>query len=358
MKKLILLLVLLAAPLAAANPAKRYLSLKDDADLFVGEGAADLKEFGGDGLKALEAAKERARAALASSIQVRITSETTETSSNGKGGSTEEIQSRSRSLSDLVLENTHLEDFVDFPDKGRITVLATVSKEDYRRQLAGKAVKVYRSQYGLRLGVWGMALPSTEALLASGQAYPADGKPVTMGGEDSNVFVGTGGNNSGNGQLKGGGGIPIGFALEFIWRGFVASLNMQAREAELYVLSKDSSRYFVTGSNITLAMAQLGYDWEPWAWRLQPFFPLRLNVANSSWNQYMAVATGASAGAGLRYWPNDSLSFEVSFRAMVGISGSEYTQDDGRVLKVRQNQAPRLDLSGSQTLVALQWSGF
>jgi hypothetical protein len=78
-------LAALAAPLGAQTSAQRYLALKDDASLYVGEGQAEAEDFGGDGLKALSAARERAHAALAASIQVRITSEV-QASSSVSGG--------------------------------------------------------------------------------------------------------------------------------------------------------------------------------------------------------------------------------------------------------------------------------
>jgi hypothetical protein len=337
----ILVLLLGGAALHAADAGKRYLKLKDDSDLFVGEGVVELKEFKDDGLKALEAARERARGSLASSIQVRITSETNEELKNGKDGSSEELSSKSKSLSDLVLENIHSEDFVDFPEKGRITVLSYVSKEDYRRQLAGKAVRFYRPEYGLKLAVWGLSLGSFSTIEDSGTS---NGAPV---GYSSN------GNNGGGS----GSGLTAGFGLEFVWKDFSFGVDQYRKDMSLYVYDPALKNYSVSSDGLGLWMASLGWQYIPWNTRVQPFFPLGVHIAQSSWNMYMAGAAAASVGAGLRYWPSDAFSFEVGFRYLQGFWGNPYLKD-GEPLRLRTDQNADFNLTGSQTRVAIQWSGF
>jgi hypothetical protein len=353
MKKcLILALLVSGSPLWGADTGRHYLKLKDDSDLFLGEGVAELKEFKDDGLKALEAARERARAALAASIQVRITSETSEVSKNGKDGSTEELSSKSRSLSDLVLENIRSEDFVDFPEKGRITVLAYVTKEDYRRQLAGKAVKVYRPEYGLKLAVWGLSLGSFSTIEDSSttNGAPTDGFPITNG---------NGGNGGGGGGSSGqsGSGMTAGFGLEFVWRDFSFGVDEYRKDEPLYVFDPKTKTYSQSSDGLGLWMASATWQYIPWNTRVQPFFPVGLHIGQSSWNMYMAGGAAVSAGAGLRYWPSDAFSFEVAFRYLQGFWGNPYLKD-GEPLRLRSNQNAEFNLTGSQTRVAIQWSGF
>jgi hypothetical protein len=348
MKSFLCILVLLlgGAALHAADAGKRYLKLKDDSDLFVGEGVVELKEFKDDGLKALEAARERARASLASSIQVRITSETSEELKNGKDGSSEELSSKSKSLSDLVLENIHNEDFVDFPEKGKVTVLAYVSKADYRRQLAGKAVRVYRPEYGLKLTVWGLGLNSFATIEDSG----------TVNGEPKD-FPLANGNGGGASNGDSGSGMTPGFGLEFVWRDLSIGIDTYRKDEALYVFDPATKTYGQSSDGLGLWMLSLGWQYIPWSTRVQPFFPVGLHVAHSSWNMYMAGAAAASLGAGLRYWPSDAFSIELAFRYLQGFWGNPYLKD-GEALRLRSNQNAEFELTGSQTRVAIQWSGF
>src|SRR5258708_3633608 len=103
-----------------------YVYIKQNSDLFVGEGTAKTSEFGDDQAKALDAAKERARADLASSVKVRIKSETSEKLESKDSKVSEEIKSQSQSQADVSLENVKYMEFKDFPGKGQVTVLASL----------------------------------------------------------------------------------------------------------------------------------------------------------------------------------------------------------------------------------------
>src|SRR5258708_6643732 len=140
------------APASKAATMRAYMYIKEDSDRFVGEGVAELKEFDGDSVKALAAAKERARGDLASNVRVQVSSDTAEKLESKNGKVTEELKSESKSHADVALENVKYMEFKDFPEKGQMTVLASLSKEDYRRQLAGKKVSVYLPENSLRFG--------------------------------------------------------------------------------------------------------------------------------------------------------------------------------------------------------------
>lgn len=349
-KTWVVLALLLAStlPLRAAEDAeelnRRYLKLKDSADYYLGEGVAKVSEFDGDGLKALEAARERARASLASSVRVRITSETKEHSKAGSEGSSESVESKSASLADVVLENVRVEDFVGLPQAGQVTALALLDKADYRRQLAGKSTPVYRPQYGIKLAVWGLSLPSFDKIENSGTA---NGQPT-----DAPLA------NSGGGSSDSGSGIAPGYGLEFVWKDFSVGFDFYRKNTSLYVYDPALDHYEVKTDGLGLWMGSLGWQYIPWNWRVQPFFPLGIHGGGAGWTMYSAFSMAASAGAGLRYWPSDAFSLEVSYRYFQGFNSAVLTKD-GVPLRLRKGQ-PDADftLTGSQTRVAIQWSGF
>lgn len=341
--RLMLLLALLAlgASLRAAdNGSKRYLKLKDSADAYVGEGVAKLAEFDGDGLKALEAARERARGSLASAVRVRIVSETREQSSSGPEGSTETVESKSASLADVILENVRIEDFIGLPAEGQVTALAIVSKEDYRRQLAGKAAPLYRPQYGLKLAVWGWSQPSIEAIENTGtmNSAPTDA-PVNMGGNGAS-----------------GSSVAPGFGLEFVWRDFSLGLDYYRKELGLYLYDDKLNQYNVRSDGISIAMASLGWQYIPWPWRVQPFVPFGVHVANVNLFQGQVIAMGASAGLGIRYWPSDAFSFELCVRFLQGLNTQRF--QGGGPIYLRKGQEAEFNLTSPQARVAIQWSGY
>jgi hypothetical protein len=336
------LLALLATRSWAADSAKRYLALKDDSGLYVGEGVAELKEFDGDGLKALAAAKERAQAALASAIRVRIQSQTKEVSSSVSG---ETFSAETQSLADVVLENVKSEDFENFPDKGKITALDYVSKEDYRRQLAGKATPLYRPENGLRVNFGGY--------------YPFFlGGYVTKRPTNGNI-VGT--------TTVGGGFDPaLDLGVDAVWRNFVLGLAFANLDEGVYTYNITSSPsptnapgWNTTDLNVTLLQAQAGYEWTPFSSRLQPFFPFRIEDAFASLSSVKGNLMGLSGGLGLRYWPNDSLALQVvgvyhqglnSFR-MNSYGGTSYIDSD-------PSHSVTVSLTGMELRAGILWSGF
>jgi hypothetical protein len=347
MRRLLILGFLCATlPLAAAdNGGKRFLKLKDDTDLYVGEGVAVTQELGGDGLKALAAARERARANLAAAIRVRIVSETKATEKSGPDGSTETVESKSASLADVVLENVRYEDFPGLPADGQVSSLAIVSKADYRRQLAGKAVRVYQTESGLRLGAFGLWTDSLDHIKNAGNGSPPSG------------MIGSGSGNLGSSSSQN----TPGYALEFFWHRWVLGLHFYQVDSPLYVWDPSQGKF--SGHSATLGYHgfQLGYDWELLDSKLQPFVPLRLIVAHSDWEQYSAIGYGAQGGLGLRYWPTDGFSFELSGRWQQGFNSVTYQQNGKTLIYGNTNGdqvTPEFSITGAQILGAINWNGF
>jgi hypothetical protein len=267
----------------ADNGMGAYVYLKQNTDLYLGEGVAKLAEFDGDSGKALAAAKERARADLAATIRVRVRSETSESTRSKDGKVDEELSSRSDSQADVVLENVKYLDFRAMPDQEHVTVLASLSKEDYRKQLAGKKVSVYLPERGLRIGT-GYTLNDTDVALK----------------HDQDALVQSGqllGSNASNHGLVSLDDSTVSLNLDYTWNSFVAQLSLP-------------NPFFNLG---TLASLNFGYDWTPYATRFQPFVPLRLEDGiwffGGGGNTYDVVGLGA--GLGLRFWVNDFLALQV-----------------------------------------------
>jgi hypothetical protein len=304
-----------ASPSAKAA-MRSYMYIKEDTDRYVGEGVAALADFGGDQAKALAAAKERARGDLASNVRVQISSDTTEKLGSSGGQASEDIHSETRSHADLALENVRTMDFKDFPEAGQVTVLASLDKEDYRRQLSGKAVKVYRPEAGFRLG-GGLALPSTDDLHGDQDQHP--------------------------------GGDPAGAELDVLWRSFYFGFQIA---------------FDVTGTSdkgepkpYSISAINLGYDWAPWAWRVQPFVPLQLQYAYWDMDPSFAQTFSASAGLGVRFWANDTVALQLQGAWNQGLAGGDIYQSGGNLLTVNGHQA-HVAMTGPSFGAGITWSGF
>jgi hypothetical protein len=319
-------LVFSAGVSAAADPPamKTYIYMKQDSDVFLGEGMAEQKDFGGSPAKALEAAHSRAKGALAEAIRVRVSSQTTENLQSKDGKVSEDIKSQTQSLADVSIENIKFMEFTDFPEAGQMTVLATVSKEDYRRQLAGKAVKVYHLESGLRIG----------------------------GGIRQSVGL----DKFSKGSTREAGDALTAFNMDFFWRNFFIGYQLG------YLTVADKSAAGISGSRfsaVSLNSLRLGYDWAPWAGRVQPFVPLQLGYAYWDMDPFFAQTVDAAAGLGLRYWANDSIAFQVQGSYHQNLLGGAVTDRGGKPLRlVAGGDADSVSATGIDGSLSIIWSGF
>jgi hypothetical protein len=287
---------------ANTKAARRLATLKDDSDNYTGEGVVTLRDFDGNFSKAKAAAKERARVDLASGIRVQVRSETSEKMELKGGKVTEEIKSLSESKVLLDLENITFLDFEDVPKQGELTVLAMLSKEDYRRQLAGKAANLFKRENGI------------EGTYAYQAAQGGVSTPLSGSAPGVEVFWR---------------GISLGF------RQFGVAYSFTAPPPDCSVCSGTYSTIENGGSaKGAINTISLGYDWTPWRSRFQIFVPLRINqvmMEVTETNKYLIVSQpgfppnstqeqpteyrvnswGASLGCGLRFWLNDAIALDV-----------------------------------------------
>lgn len=322
MKRIMLLAFLLGVSVqgayAASSADRAYIMMKQDNDIFLGEGQADLKDFQDKLSEALAAAKERARADLATNIRVSVHAETTEKTELKDGKVTEEVKSQSKSQADITLENIKYIEFKDFPAKGQVTVLASLDKTDYRRQLAGKSVKLYTAEDGMRLngglgGQWGWTKDS---------------------GGDPGMNIG----------------------IDFYWRGYILGI-MQSNATTA------SGGPFLPSSLAKWSVREwtlsAGIDWTPWHTKLQPYIPLRLAYQFAGADPYIAHLFGAISGLGLRYWPTDSFAFDACARVNVPFNTTTLTTPDGTAFVDAQTGKPMaINISDVGFNIGLLWSGF
>jgi hypothetical protein len=306
------LLLCVRPVLAGDSPSmKVYLHLKEDESLYMGEGTAEAKDFGGSVAKALAAARQQAKGSLAEAIQVRVSSETTEKLSAKDGKASEDVQSETKSKTDLALENIKYAEFTDFPDKGQVTVAATLSKEDYRRQLAGKKVSVYLPEHALKVRT---TMDAPNWLVGHYQpglnlGLELMSGPWTIGGDWENDSV-----QSPN------------------------SHGLQSPPG--------------SSPNISRFSLSAGYNWTPWAVRFQPYFPVRVHYQWGGMGQLTANLAGASAGLGFRWWPSDTFALDLCGRYVVGFNSIE-------MQPFSAGQDPlQANLSGVQVEIGLMWSSF
>jgi hypothetical protein len=307
---LLFITALAAAPLFAAQStaSRAYLDLKQDDSLYVGEATEALKDFSGRE-KALESARTQARAALAESVRVEVSSSTTENSKAEDGKVSEEVEHEAQSSSHVELENVKMLELDDYPDKGMLTVLASLSKEDYRRQLAGKKVAVYLPEHGLRLG--------------ASYLWPASLDPL------KNHYEGlqTGGDRQSDNHLA--------YSLDFLWRSCVLGMDYEPTEFG------------------GLEFYSLGYEWTPWDTRLQPWIPVRAELSGAEYQADWALSWGASAGLGLRYWFTEGLAFEIS-----GVWHQSLGQGAFSGLQLSPGVDASYSMSALEEKISVQWSGF
>jgi hypothetical protein len=301
---------------AADSPAmKTYLHMKQDSDIYLGEGLAEAKEFDGDTAKALEASHTRAKGALAEAIHVRVSSQVSESLQSKDGQANEEMKSSTRSQAEVDIDNIKFMEFADFPDKGQMTVLALVGKEDYRRQLAGKGVKVFEPEYGFRIGGV-VSLPDEADLHLDTPHHP--------------------------------GGDPAGLKLDFIWRGFYLGYQIQ------FDVSGTSDQI---PKSFNINALNLGYDWSPWAWRVQPILPVQVRYSYWDMDPSFAQTFSASAGLGVRYWANDTVAFQIQGTWNQGLWGGAIYQSGGNFVAVNGHDA-HVSMTGPELGAGITWSGF
>jgi opacity protein-like surface antigen len=323
----------------------QYLEIKDDSDLYVGQSAALLKDQGGWD-KAELAATAGARAALAEAIEVRIQSKVTDAMQGNAQGVTELTEAITKTESDLKLADVKTRILRDFPQEGTVTVLAYLSKADYRRQLAGKGTRVYRPEYGLRLIYVATSTFAFDKLIRDEDLKSRSGIPFK---DPANNGMIDGSNNADSLQ---------GFGLEFRFRDWSVAAEMGlASGIRVYPYDPVSGLYGKETDPLETLGLSIGYDWTPWAWRVQPYLPLALRSTHVSIADYQAWAPAASAGLGLRYWPNDSLAFDVSGRYIQGLANAAITKD-GKPLYTSPGKTAEPSLDGAQWQVSLLWSGF
>jgi hypothetical protein len=326
----LLMAFLRPASSAAAGIDADYTSLKQDPSLYCGEGVARLREHGGDPLEAERAALAAARGDLAESIETRISVLTTDVLIGGSKKAEERISSQSRSVSVVQLANVRTRTFTDRPHAGELTVLAYITRADYRRLLGGRLDDSPHGALTVMLG---------------GQSYV---NAVDLGqalgiGETAPNFL-----------------LP-GFEVAFgPWSaGFSAfsyRLSGGAWDPKELVYSPGPS---VWHGNLQFMRASAGYDWRLGKARLQPYVPLRLECQWLNISEYVSkTLPGGSAGVGMRYWLNNHAALDLRGIWHQGFQGPTASPDladpKGSSFMIFPPRVLSLNLDGPELLIGLQ----
>jgi hypothetical protein len=283
-----LALALALLPSAArAQADDDYASLKSDSGLYCGEGVASLSEHGGDPLEAEKAALLAARGALAEAIEIRISVLTTDVLVGGSKAAEEHLSSKSRSISVVELANIRTRTFTDRPRAGDITVLAYITRTDYRRLLGGRLDDSPHGALTLFLGAHSLTQGADLA-----QAMGTSGAPLIY--------------------------LP-GFELAFgSWTGGLSAFSYRLNGSDTWDPRENKSTPAGGGvwhGNLQLIRVDLGYDWRIGKARFQPYVPLRLECQWMSLSEPASgVFPGASAGLGLRYWFSNHVALDLRGR--------------------------------------------
>jgi hypothetical protein len=340
---------------------KLYMAMKQDGGIYLGEGVAELKDFEGSQAKALDAARQRAKGSLAESIQVHISSQTQEHLGLDKGQASESISSTTQSQASLDIADIKYVELKDFPETGQTTVLASVSKEDYQRQLAGKKKPLYQPQWSLSLGVvesrWGSFHDFTQASRDQRKIYLQSAPASTLDESSPDLFEGL-----------------MGYSLELGWRGWVLAFNYFQADMKLWKVHLGSNpatgASFTSNYALTRMDGEFGYDWAPFSWRLQPFLPLRLMVSQTqlqslqTQGHHQATLYSGNAGLGLRFWVTGELALELSAVDEIPFGSSTLDGDiswnpsDFRLSLSPDVLAPAISMNALDYFFRLRWSGF
>ncbi len=330
---------------AAANENEKvYQGLMGDSALYTGEGIVALDAYGSDLGKARSSARERARASLVESIKVRVVSQVKDTQSSGPGGEKQTIESQSVSIADLEVEEIRYDYFENFPKKGQLTVVASLGKADYERQLVGKRASRFRPEWGL--GV----VYQFSTYFYFDEFFKEQSRRIQSGAYILKPGINTpGGSTTDSVQ---------GIGLQFRYREFSLLISNELIEG-LTVATYDSTvgQYGLETKNLEIIGAELGWDYAPWALRLQPYLPLRARLHHVGLGGYDAWVTGLATGLGLRYWASDSFFLDFSGRYVQSLNRAEL-QRQGRPISTGPASNVAWCLSAAQWQVNLTWTGF
>jgi hypothetical protein len=311
-----------------------YQALRQDPGLYVGEGVAQLSEHGGDPLEAERAALVAARSALAESIEVRISVITTDVLVGGSKAATEQLTSKSRSVSVVELAGVRTRTFTDLPKAGDITVLAYLTKADYRRLLGGRLDDSPHAALDLIL---------------SGQLFvdASDFSPALNSSSSAPTLY-----------------MP-GFELSFgSWALGLSAFTYELKGSntwdprELQFNPAPAGGGGNWSGHMQILRAGAGYNWLLGKARWQPYVPLRLEC---QWLDVSEVASGVypgvSAGVGLHYWFNNNAALDLRGLWHQGFQGPVTLKDKmdprGSDFMIFPPQTVSVDLNGPELAVAL-----
>lgn len=343
---------LLAAPVAAGvreDAAEDLARLRGDRDLYVGEAVAESADA-----KALAQARADARAALALSVQSVIRAKVTEKTVLVDGVAKEELRSESSAEATVQLRNLAYREYADLPKPGQVTVVASITREDYRRMLAGLQLKAFHPENGVMAGLRYKSFAGFKALLDASQAAQAAAPDLPQFNDKGKATVGPAGPFL----------LPM---VELHHHDLYAGFGWLHQNVGIYAYDEAQSKLF-RNSNYTLNgfLYEAGWDWTFWDRRLQCYLPLRLQAAylelrSESATQgvlYPAWCYAATAGLGARFWANEKLALDGSVSWALPLNQAQLMGDKGPLRLQPGQDAPAISADGLEMKLNLRYSGF
>jgi len=319
-----------------------YKGLMSDSDLYVGEGQVTLDDYAGDLMKAQSAGRERARGNLAEGIRVKIRSVVTDTQVSDGKTSTQKIEAQSQSVAELELENIQYKYLINFPENGKLTTLASLTKEEYQRQM-DRRVLAYRPHRALRLHAGSIILQSMEKMNAYDN-FPSGLSPQPMvSGAPSQSFVS--------------------YGADFYWDAWFvgASISSGSKHPVLYDPTDpyNQSGYRESTELFNIYHFRAGWEYTPWATRLQLVVPLQVEYALLDWYAYGAQGFGVAGGAVARFWASDRTAFDFGVKWHQGLGSVPIKRNNnGYELQFKPGVPALFALDGPEVVVGAIWNGF
>jgi hypothetical protein len=317
--------------LAALSPPREYEAIKQDDSLYWGEGVARLGDHGGDPLETERAALLQARGALAEAIEVRISVITSDIIVGGSKAAREMLSTKSSSVSLAELVNVKTRTYPAYPGPDDITVLATITKDDYRRLLGGRLDDSPHAALDLFLG--GQILTHAQDLSqAMGQGAGSQPRVALPGFE---ISFGS-------------------WATDF--SAFSYDVNGGTWDPRELQFTPNSTQPW--HGHLQLFRGGFGYNWVLGHSRWQPYVPLRLEC---QWMSLSEVGNGtypgAAGGIGLRYWFNNNFAIDLRGLWHQGFEGPSAVKDprdpSGGNLMIFPPQVVSMNLDGPELVLAV-----
>jgi hypothetical protein len=288
-------------------------------------------------------------------VQSVIRAKVTEKSVVVDGVAKEELHSESSAEATVQLRNLAFREYADVPKAGQVSVLASITREDYRRMLAGLQLKAFHPENGVMIGLRYQDIGGLHKLLDASQVAQNAAPDLPQYADKGKATIGPA-----PGYLM----LPV---LEGHWRDFNAAFGWLHQNVGIYALDlADSQLYRNSTMTLNGFLYEAGWDLTFWDRRLQTYLPLRLQAeylelrseGSAASAIYPAWLYSATAGLGARFWANEKIALDGAVLWAVALNQAQFLGDKGPLRLAPGQDAPAVGLDGLQLKLDLRYSGF